>query len=30
MISVTSFGYIIGHLRLTTGSVWPAIFLHAS
>ncbi|MFB7815151.1 type II CAAX prenyl endopeptidase Rce1 family protein [Paenibacillus chitinolyticus] len=30
MISVTSFGYIIGRLRLTTGSVWPAFFLHAS
>ncbi|MCY9593809.1 CPBP family intramembrane metalloprotease [Paenibacillus chitinolyticus] len=29
MISVTSFGYIIGCLRLTTGSVWPAFFLHA-
>ncbi|MEK4061482.1 MULTISPECIES: type II CAAX endopeptidase family protein [Paenibacillus] len=30
MVTVTSFGYIIGRLRLTTGSVWPAIFLHAS
>ncbi|MFD7520611.1 CPBP family glutamic-type intramembrane protease [Paenibacillus chitinolyticus] len=30
MISVTSFGYIIGRLRLTTGSIWPAFFLHAS
>ncbi|BBI33402.1 type II CAAX endopeptidase family protein [Cohnella abietis] len=30
MISITSFGFIIGRLRLTTGSVWPAVFLHAS
>jgi len=30
MISVTSFSYILSRLRLTTGSVWPAIFLHAS
>ncbi|MFF2481057.1 type II CAAX prenyl endopeptidase Rce1 family protein [Paenibacillus sp. NPDC058071] len=30
MISITSFGYIISRLRLTTGSVWPAVFLHAS
>ncbi|MGE6228146.1 CPBP family glutamic-type intramembrane protease [Paenibacillus chitinolyticus] len=30
MISVTSLGYIIGRLRLTTGSIWPAFFLHAS
>ncbi|WP_058303870.1 type II CAAX endopeptidase family protein [Gorillibacterium timonense] len=30
MISVTSFGYMIGRLRLTTGSIWPAFFLHAS
>ncbi|GKS13624.1 hypothetical protein YDYSY3_46240 [Paenibacillus chitinolyticus] len=30
MISVTSFCYILGRLRLTTGSVWPAVFLHAS
>ncbi|MEC0226197.1 type II CAAX endopeptidase family protein [Paenibacillus alba] len=30
MISVTSFGYIIGRLRLTTGSIWPAFLLHAS
>ncbi|WP_165867392.1 type II CAAX endopeptidase family protein [Paenibacillus pinisoli] len=30
MFSVTSFSYILSRLRLTTGSVWPAIFLHAS
>ncbi|WP_127507364.1 type II CAAX endopeptidase family protein [Paenibacillus humicus] len=30
MVSVTSFGFIIGRLRLTTGSIWPAVFLHAS
>ncbi|REK75098.1 type II CAAX endopeptidase family protein [Paenibacillus paeoniae] len=30
MISVTSFSCILGRLRLTTGSVWPAIFLHAT
>lgn len=29
MISVTSFSYLISHLRLTTGSIWPAILLHA-
>lgn len=30
MISVTSFSYILSRLRLSTGSVWAAIFLHAS
>jgi len=30
MISVTSFGYVIGRLRLTSGSLWPAVLLHAS
>ncbi|WP_186438563.1 CPBP family intramembrane glutamic endopeptidase [Cohnella terricola] len=30
MISIASFGYIIGRMRLKTGSVWPAVFLHAS
>jgi membrane protease YdiL (CAAX protease family) len=30
MISVTSFSYILSYLRLTTGSVWAAIFLHAA
>ncbi|MEK0313532.1 type II CAAX endopeptidase family protein [Cohnella sp. 56] len=29
MISVTSFGCVIGRLRLTTGSIWPAFLLHA-
>lgn len=29
MVSVTSFGVIIGRLRLATGSIWPAILLHA-
>ncbi|UPK42530.1 type II CAAX endopeptidase family protein [Paenibacillus pabuli] len=29
MISVTSFSYMISRLRLTTGSLWPAILLHA-
>ncbi|MHA7582257.1 CPBP family glutamic-type intramembrane protease [Paenibacillus vandeheii] len=29
MISVTSFSYMITWLRLTTGSIWPAILLHA-
>ncbi|KOY15797.1 type II CAAX endopeptidase family protein [Paenibacillus xylanivorans] len=29
MISVTSFSYMISRLRLTTGSIWPAILLHA-
>ncbi|MEK4056049.1 type II CAAX endopeptidase family protein [Paenibacillus sp. FSL F4-0087] len=29
MISVTSFSYLISRLRLTTGSIWPAILLHA-
>ncbi|OBZ14889.1 hypothetical protein A8L34_13460 [Bacillus sp. FJAT-27264] len=30
MISVTSMGYVIGRIRLTTGSLWAAAFLHAS
>ncbi|MFD2328619.1 type II CAAX prenyl endopeptidase Rce1 family protein [Cohnella sp. GCM10020058] len=30
MITITAFSLIIGRLRLATGSVWPAIFLHAS
>lgn len=29
MISVTSFSYLISRFRLTTGSIWPAILLHA-
>jgi len=30
MVSVSSFGYILGRLRLTSGSLWPAVLLHAS
>jgi len=30
MISVSSFGYILGRIRLSSGSVWPAVFLHAA
>ncbi|WP_028560180.1 CPBP family intramembrane glutamic endopeptidase [Paenibacillus pinihumi] len=30
MISCTSFGYIVGRIRMTTGSLWPAILLHSS
>ncbi|MFB6363501.1 CPBP family intramembrane glutamic endopeptidase [Paenibacillus elgii] len=30
MITVTSFGYVIAYLRLTSGSIWPAVLLHAS
>jgi membrane protease YdiL (CAAX protease family) len=30
MITITSFGFIIGRLRLTTGSLWAAVLLHAS
>ena len=30
MVSITSFGYVIARLRLETGSIWPAIVLHAS
>jgi uncharacterized protein len=30
MVSITSFGYVIARLRLETGSIWPAIILHAS
>ncbi|GED17558.1 CAAX protease self-immunity [Aneurinibacillus migulanus] len=30
MISVTSFGYVIAYLRLATGSIWPAVFLHST
>ena len=30
MISITSFGYVIARLRLETGSIWPAIVLHAA
>lgn len=30
MVAITSFGYVISRLRLETGSVWPAVVLHAS
>ena len=30
MIAITSFGYVIARTRLETGSVWPAIVLHAA
>ena len=30
MVTITSPGYVIGHMRLETGSVWPAIVLHAA
>ena len=30
MIAITSFGYVIARMRLKTGSVWPAIVLHAA
>jgi uncharacterized protein len=30
VVSITSFGYVISRLRLETGSVWPAVVLHAA
>ena len=30
VVSITSFGYVIARLRLGTGSVWPAVVLHAA
>ncbi|MDT9717845.1 CPBP family intramembrane metalloprotease [Paenibacillus sp. ClWae2A] len=30
LITISSFNFIISHLRLSTGSIWPAILLHAS
>lgn len=30
MVAITSFGYVIARLRLETGSVWPAVVLHAA
>ena len=30
VVSITSFTYVISRLRLETGSVWPAIVLHAA
>ena len=29
MINIIAFAYLIAHLRLWSGSVWPAVFLHA-
>ncbi|GGG78256.1 hypothetical protein GCM10010918_38930 [Paenibacillus radicis (ex Gao et al. 2016)] len=29
MISCTSMSYVIGRVRMTTGSLWPAVLLHA-
>jgi uncharacterized protein len=30
VVGITSFGYVIARLRLETGSIWPAIALHAA
>ena len=30
MVAITSFGYVIARVRLETGSVWPAVVLHAA
>jgi membrane protease YdiL (CAAX protease family) len=30
MVGITSFGYVIARMRLDTGSIWPAIVLHAA
>jgi uncharacterized protein len=30
MVTITSFGYVIARMRLETGSIWPAITLHAA
>ncbi len=30
VISITSLGYVIARLRLESGSVWPAVVLHAA
>ncbi|MBY0203279.1 CPBP family intramembrane glutamic endopeptidase [Paenibacillus cucumis (ex Kampfer et al. 2016)] len=30
LITISSFNFVISHLRLSTGSIWPAILLHAS
>jgi membrane protease YdiL (CAAX protease family) len=30
VVSITSFGYVIGRLRLESGSVWPAVVLHGA
>ena len=30
MVTITSLSYVIGRMRLETGSIWPAIVLHAA
>jgi uncharacterized protein len=30
MVTVTSFGFVVARMRLETGSIWPAITLHAA
>ena len=30
VVTITSLGYVIGHMRLEPGSVWPAIVRHAA
>jgi membrane protease YdiL (CAAX protease family) len=30
VVSVTSISYVIGRMRLETGSIWPAVVLHAA
>jgi membrane protease YdiL (CAAX protease family) len=30
LVTITSLGYVSAHLRLTTGSLWPSILLHAA
>ena len=30
MVTITSLGYVNGRMRLETGSVWPAIVVHAA
>ncbi len=30
VVTATSFGYVLARLRLETGSVWPAVVLHAA
>jgi hypothetical protein len=29
-VTITSLGYVIGRMRLQTGSIWPAIVVHAA
>ncbi|WP_411347188.1 type II CAAX prenyl endopeptidase Rce1 family protein [Paenibacillus sp. WLX2291] len=30
MVTVTSAGYVVGYIRLQTGSIWPAVIFHAA